>query len=91
MPSSKSHLAKPARDTRGHAVPDQQQKLDSLKGLKGADFDTAYASAQVEAHQKTLGILNDYAASGDNAQLKTLASGLVPAVTAHLNMAKGLK
>jgi putative membrane protein len=69
----------------------QQQSLDSLKGLKGAEFDTAYASAQVNAHQMTLDALKGYAASGDNATLKTFASGLIPTVTAHLNMAKGLK
>jgi putative membrane protein len=71
--------------------PDQQQKLDSLKALHGTDFDSAYAAAQVEAHQKALDTLNGYAASGDNAKLKELASGMVPTVTAHLNMAKGLK
>ena len=70
---------------------DQQQKLDSLKALHGAAFDAAYATSQIEAHQKALDALNGYAASGDNAQLKTLASGMVPTVTAHLNMAKGLK
>lgn len=72
-------------------APDQQQKLDSLKGLKGTAFDSAYASAQTEAHQKALDALKNYAASGDNATLKTFANGLVPTVTAHLNMAKGLK
>ena len=70
---------------------EQQQTLDSLKGLTGAAFDSAYTSAQVDAHQKALDTLNGYAAGGDNAQLKTFASGLVPTVTAHLNMAKGLK
>lgn len=70
---------------------DQQQKLDSLKGLHGAAFDSAYGSAQVDAHQAALDALNGYAASGDNATLKTLAKGMVPTVTAHLNMAKSLK
>jgi len=70
---------------------DQQSKLDSLKSLKGADFDSAYSAAQVEAHQKALDTLNGYASSGDNPKLKEFASGLVPTVTAHLNMAKGLK
>jgi putative membrane protein len=72
-------------------APDQQAKLDSLKALKGADFDSAYSGAQVEAHQKALDALKSYAASGDNPKLKEFASGLVPTVTAHLNMAKGLK
>jgi putative membrane protein len=69
----------------------QQQTLDGLKGKSGADFDRAYAAAQVDAHQAALDTLNDYAASGDNPALKDLARGLVPAVTAHLNMAKALQ
>ena len=70
---------------------EQQSTLDSLKSLKGADFDKAYAAAQVDAHQKTLDTLNGYAISGDSDALKTFAKDLVPTVTAHLNMAKGLK
>lgn len=71
--------------------PEQQQTLDSLKGKTGADFDSAYAAAQVDAHQKTLDALKAYAASGDNAQLKGFANEMIPIVTAHLNLAKGLK
>jgi len=70
---------------------EQQASMDMLKTLKGADFDKAYAAAQVDAHQKALDALNGYAASGDTPALKDFASGLVPTVTAHLNMAKGLK
>jgi len=70
---------------------DQQAKLDSLKGLNGAGFDSAYASAQVDAHQAALDGLKNYGASGDTPEFKTFANGLVPTVTAHLNMAKGLK
>ena len=69
----------------------QQQDLDGLKGKTGAEFDTAYVAAQVKAHQAALDALNAYAASGDTPALKEFASGLVPTVTAHLNMAKGLK
>jgi putative membrane protein len=72
-------------------TPDQQATLDSLKGQNGAAFDSAYASAQVDGHQKTLDALKAYAASGDNGQLKVFASGMIPTVTAHLNLAKGLK
>ena len=72
-------------------TPDQQSTLDGLKGKTGADFDTAYAAAQVDAHQKTLDALKGYSASGDNATLKSFADGLIPTVTAHLNMAKALK
>lgn len=71
--------------------PDQQQKVDSLKALNGVDFDKAYMSAQIDAHQQTLAALKAYASSGDVPQLKSFATSLVPTVTAHLNMAKGLK
>lgn len=70
--------------------PQQQQTLTELRGKSGADFDTAYAKAQVDAHQMTLDALKAYSASGDVASLKSFATELVPIVTAHLNMAKGL-
>lgn len=70
---------------------DQQSKLDDMKGKKGADFDAAYAAAQRGGHQATLDALKAYAASGDVPALKDFASGLVPTVTAHLNMANALK
>lgn len=72
-------------------TPAQQQSIDALGALDGAAFDKAYAAAQTEAHEKTLAALKDYAASGDVPALKTFAAGLVPTVTAHLNMAKSLK
>jgi putative membrane protein len=68
----------------------QQQTLTELQGKSGADFDTAYAKAQVDAHQMTLDALKAYSASGDVPSLKKFATELVPIVTAHLNMAKGL-
>lgn len=68
----------------------QQQTLDALKSASGAAFDTAYAKAQVDAHQMTLDALKAYSASGDVPSLKTFAAKMVPIVTGHLNMAKGL-
>jgi putative membrane protein len=68
----------------------QQQTVDSLGKLTGADFDKAYAKAQVDAHQATLTALKDYASKGDSEALKAFAKELVPTVTAHLNMAKSL-
>jgi putative membrane protein len=71
--------------------PEQQATLDSLKGQTGAAFDSAYAAAQVDAHTKALDALKNYSASGDNEALKDFADGLIPTVTSHLNLAKGLK
>ncbi len=70
---------------------EQQQKLDQLKGLTGKAFDEAYIAEQTAGHQQTLDTLKAYAATGDSAPLKTFATGLIPTVTAHLNMAKALK
>lgn len=68
----------------------QQQTLDMLKTKSGADFDSAYTKAQADAHQMTLTKLRAYSASGAVPSLKSFATEMVPAVTAHLNMAKGL-
>jgi putative membrane protein len=71
-------------------TPAQLQTLVALKAKSGAEFDTAYAAAQVEAHRMTLDALKAYSASGDVPSLKSFATELVPIVTAHLNMAKSL-
>jgi putative membrane protein len=70
---------------------EQQALLDGLRGRTGAELDRAYASAQVTAHQKTLDMLNAYATGGDTPALVDFAKGMIPTVTAHLNLAKGLK
>ena len=70
---------------------EQQALMAGLQGKQGAELDAAYAAAQVTAHQKTLDMLNAYAAGGDNPALVSLAKGMVPKVAAHLNLAKGLK
>mgnify|MGYP005998815499 CR=1 FL=1 len=69
----------------------QQATLDQLKSLKGTAFDQAYIAAQTSGHQQTLDALKGYAATGDAPALKSFASDLIPTVTAHLNMPKGLK
>lgn len=71
--------------------PEQQQTVESLRAAKGTAFDRAYAAAQAAAHQQTLDALKAFATGGDVPALKTFAQDLVPTVTAHLNMAKGLK
>jgi len=70
---------------------EQQSVMDSLTAATGKDFDSAYAAAQVDAHQKALDALKAYAADGAVPAFKDIATSLVPKVTAHLNMAKGLK
>lgn len=83
--------ASPAIIPKPLLTDDQQRTLDMLKGKKGADFDAAYIEAQTKAHQETLDKLKVYSASGDVPSLKEFAAKLIPVVTGHLNMAKGLK
>lgn len=70
---------------------EQQATLDNLRSASDSAFDTTYIAAQIDGHQKTLDALRAYSTSGDVPALKTLAGEMVPTVTAHLNMAKGLK
>ena len=70
---------------------EQQTTLDQLKAKTGSDFDQAYIAGQTAGHQQTLDMLKAYSTTGEVASLKTFATQMVPIVTAHLNMAKGLK
>jgi putative membrane protein len=82
--------ASPPITPAGQMTAMQQQALTDLSGKTGADFDTAYAKAQVDGHQMTLDALKAYSANGDVPSLKALATELIPIVTGHLNMARSL-
>ena len=69
---------------------EQQSNLDTLKGLSGAEFDSAYKSQQVDAHQKALAAIQSYAAGGDVAALREWASTTAPVVQTHLDKILGL-
>ena len=68
----------------------QQRTLDSSRPRPARTSTGLYAAAQVNAHQAALDALNGYAAAGER-PAQGPRQGLIPTVTAHLNMAKGLK
>jgi putative membrane protein len=70
---------------------DQSDKLADLGKLNGADFDRAYLTGQVDAHEDALSLMKDYARHGDVAPLKAAADGIIPVVQKHLDRAKALK
>jgi putative membrane protein len=72
-------------------APDQQQSLDQLRSKRGKDFDQTYANLQVDAHQRTLDALKNYAAKGDQPPLNAFANEIIPIVAEHLTMARNLK
>lgn len=94
----KDHTASTAKlkSAAGSITPDatmnaeQRANIDALEAASGAAFDTAYRTQQLAAHQKALAALQGYAASGDNAALKSFASETAPVVQGHLTMLQGI-
>lgn len=70
---------------------EKQGMLDMLQSASGADFDSQFLSQQIMAHEKALGLLQGYAAGGDNEALKAFAAKTAPAVQEHLDKARTLK
>ena len=67
-------------------APHHQQMIDQLRAAgSGPAFDQAYAQAQMMSHQESLTLHQNYAANGDNPQLRTLAGEAVPVIQQHLN------
>ena len=61
---------------------------DKLEGMSGAEFDRAYIQGQVTDHQKTAQLLEYEIGSGQDRELKGLASETLPTVLEHLRMAQ---
>jgi putative membrane protein len=73
-------------------LPNHQALLNQLRASgTGANFDMAYQQAQVQAHQEALALHQNYAASGDNPALRTVASQAVPTIQMHLQHAQMLQ
>jgi len=82
--------ASPAITPQAALTSDQDAKLADLGKLNGADFDRRYMTDQVEAHEDALSLMNDYAAKGEVAPLKTAAAEIAPIVQQHLDRARAL-
>jgi putative membrane protein len=70
---------------------DQAAMLAALQGLRGAEFDQAYARQQVLAHRQALAVTQSYAASGADANLRKVAQGGAPTIQHHLEMAEQIR
>ena len=70
-------------------LPQQQAALDQLRAAgTGPNFDMAFRQAQIAAHQQALGLMQNYAASGDVPALRTAAQQAIPAIQMHLQQAQ---
>lgn len=69
---------------------DHEAKLDALRSASGQDFDRLYLDQQTAAHQDALDLHRNYAASGDNAELRSAATEIAAKVSEHLDKVKQL-
>jgi putative membrane protein len=67
-----------------------QKKLDQLSSLGAAEFDKAYADAQISAHKNAVNLFERYAKGGDNEAFKQWASATLPTLRRHLEMAQDM-
>jgi putative membrane protein len=72
-------------------LPAQQAALDQLHAAgTGYSFDTAYRQAQIDAHNQAIGLMQNYATSGDVLELRNAAGAAIPMMQRHLAMAQSL-
>lgn len=67
----------------------QQAALSQLSAA-GPNFDVAFRDAQITAHQQAIGLMQNYAASGDVPALRTVAQQALPTMQMHLSQAQML-
>lgn len=71
--------------------PDEQQEIATLAALHGQAFDHAYVEQQIRTHEQALGVMQAYAAGGDNSVIRQAAAQTVPIVARHLHAARALQ
>lgn len=67
-----------------------QAKINAIKNRKDADFDRAYRADQLQAHAEAVALLDTYAQSGSNAQLKAWAAKTLATVRKHRDQLQAL-
>lgn len=81
--------AQPAMPAPPKMTQEQLALLERLRAPNG-NFDSAYARAQVSAHEAMVRTLRGYSAAGENAALRDFAEKAVAAEQAHLDKAHEL-
>lgn len=97
--AAKHHMmaALEMNETRGVEHPSQEldtrhrKMVEHLEAAPADKFDEAYLDQQVLAHQETETLLGGYADKGDNAQLQSVASAILPVVKRHLLQFEALR
>ncbi len=82
--------ASPAITPVATMTDEQTANLKTLQSATGTDFDSAYTSQQVTAHEKALAALRAYAGAGDVPPLRDLARDAQDMVSKHYDQIKGM-
>lgn len=61
-----------------------------LQSASGAAFENQFRAAQIDGHKQAVKLYQDYAATGDNADLKQFAAKTLPTLKEHLQHAQNL-
>ena len=70
--------------------PAQQQLIDRLKNIEGAQFDREYADAMVRDHKLTSGLYELEATNGGDAEIRDFARRTMPMLKEHADLADSL-
>lgn len=70
---------------------EQKEMYDKLAKMSGADFDKAYVKGMVEDHEKDVADFKKQADSGNDSDAKAFAAKVLPVITGHLEMIKGMQ
>jgi putative membrane protein len=61
-----------------------QERLESLTGLKGAEFDKAYIEAMKDAHKSDVSLFSAAAEKAEDADVKAFAAKTLPTLKTHM-------
>jgi len=67
------------------------QTMDQVRQLKGAAFDSAFVSAQVQGHQQVLSLLQSAQSQAQNASLQQHVAAAIKDVQSHLDKGQQLQ
>ena len=74
----------------GELRPKQAQSIEKLRALNSQQFERRYRTRQVRSHERAIKLFEDYAANGDNADLKKWAQDRLPKLRESLDKARAL-
>ncbi|RFB88604.1 hypothetical protein B5K11_24290 [Rhizobium leguminosarum bv. trifolii] len=69
---------------------EHKKKLEALQQSDRENFDQAYLSTQVTAHEEAVSLFADYSQSGPDGALKRASQKILPDLRMHLTRIKGL-